>query len=205
MTTAHKILLEQQEILHAVVGLAQTCDFESTHTNQVTRLALRLFDELLILHQLSQKERFWLQCAAILHDIGWIEGWKSHHKTSLRIILGTPLLPFHSKERLIIGSIARYHRKALPDLSHDNYAALELEERKTVSVLSACLRLADGLDRSHKSRVEDLICLITPRKIIIQCAVQSIPPEEAQAALEKVDLMAIALKHKVKVEWKAAG
>ncbi len=80
--------------ISAVLELAQTCEFDSSHTHQVARLSLRLFDQLQPLHDLSGKERDWLHYAALLHDIGWIEGWKDHHKVSLRIILDTPLLPF---------------------------------------------------------------------------------------------------------------
>jgi alpha-galactosidase len=47
----------------------------------------RLFDELQPLHLLGAQERFWLNAGALLHDIGWIEGQKGHHKTALRTIL----------------------------------------------------------------------------------------------------------------------
>ena len=89
--------------LTAVIQLAQTCDYDSSHTSQVTRLALRLFDQLQPLHNLGTQERDRLHYAGLLHDIGWIEGWREHHKVALRIILDTPMLPFSNKERLIIG------------------------------------------------------------------------------------------------------
>ena len=194
---------KNQSTLQAVTKLAQTCEYEANHTHQVTFLALRLFDDLQGLHKLGQQERLWLQCAGILHDIGWIEGWHGHHKTALRIILNTPLLPFESKERLIIGSIARYHRKALPDPhQHDHFATLSHPEQDVVRKLSAFLRLADGLDRTHCSRVKDLKCSITPRKIVVQCAVGSEPLEEAEAALAKSDLLQVVFKRKLILEWK---
>ncbi|MBE3144236.1 MAG: HD domain-containing protein [Planctomycetes bacterium] len=194
---------QNQSTLLAVTKLAQTCEYETTHTHQVTFLALRLFDDLQGLHNLGQQERLWLQCAGILHDIGWIEGWHGHHKTALRIILNTPLLPFKSKERLIIGSIARYHRKALPDPhQHDHFATLSHPEQNVVRKLSAFLRLADGLDRTHCSRVKDLKCSVTPRKIVVQCFVGSIPLEEAEAALAKSDLLQVVFKRKLILEWK---
>ena len=121
--------------LHPVMQLAQICEFEAGHSRHVTFLALRLFDELQPLHQLGPEERFWLQAGSLLHDIGWVEGWRSHHKTSMRIILSTPMLPFSNKERLIIGSIVRYHRKGLPKAKHDNYAALPPASQRVTSQL----------------------------------------------------------------------
>jgi exopolyphosphatase/guanosine-5'-triphosphate,3'-diphosphate pyrophosphatase len=188
--------------LAAVIQLAQTCDYDTSHTSQVTRLALRLFDQMQPLHNLGTEEREWLHYAGVLHDIGWIEGWKEHHKVALRIILDTPLLPFSNKERLIIGSIARYHRKALPDVKHDHYAALSEGERRVVDALAAMLRLADGLDSSHQRRVRDLACKVTAKKIVIQCAVQGAVVEEQKAAMERCDLMCRVFGRKIKFEWK---
>ncbi len=188
--------------LTAVIQLAQTCDYDASHTNQVTRLALRLFDQLQPLHNLGPEARDWLHYAGLLHDIGWIEGWKEHHKVALRIILDTPLLPFSNKERLIIGSIARYHRKALPDIKHDHFAALSEEERHVVEVLASMLRLADGLDSTHQRRVRDLECRVTEKKITSQGMVQGEAIEEETAAEGRSDLMSRVFGRKIKFDWK---
>jgi exopolyphosphatase/pppGpp-phosphohydrolase len=199
---AIKITPADEERLQAVIRLAQTCNYEADHTHQVTRLALRLFDELTNIHKLGLRERFWLQSAAILHDIGWIEGWKSHHKVSLRIILTASILPFDSKERLIIGSIARYHRKALPDISHDHFAALTPEEQQSVRLLSALLRVADGLDRTHQNRVRDVKCRVTSKQITLVCSVQQESDDENKLILEKGDLFEIVFQRKLVLAWK---
>jgi exopolyphosphatase/guanosine-5'-triphosphate,3'-diphosphate pyrophosphatase len=191
---------DQQPVLRSVLRLAQTCEFEVNHTIQVTRLAVRLFEELQALHQLGETQRAWLVYAGILHDIGWIEGWQDHHKVSLRIILTTPMLTFTNKERLIIGSIARYHRKSLPDLSHDHYAALAETERAQVLVLASFLRLADALDHSHQQRVRDVFCKITHKKILISCTLNDLTGETADAVHLKSDLLELAFERKVLFE-----
>ena len=63
---------EQQAVLQTVLRLAQTCEYEVEHTNQVTYLAVRLFDELHGLHHMGPRERAWLVYASLLHDIGKI-------------------------------------------------------------------------------------------------------------------------------------
>ena len=46
--------------------------------------------------------------------------------------------------------IARYHRQATPKKAHDGYGDLQgRRSGKTVRTLSAMVRLAEGLDRSH--------------------------------------------------------
>jgi putative phosphoesterase len=194
----------QDDRIKAVLQLAESCDYEAGHTHQVTHLALQLFDELQALHQLGEEERFWLRCAGLLHDIGWVEGQKGHHKTALRLILEAPLLLFNTRERLIIGSIARYHRKALPDEAHDHYAALQPSDRQTVCVLAGLLRVADGLDRTHASAVRNLACEITSHRIVVRCEVQHPAEAEQQTALDKGELFEQVFERRLAIDWNTA-
>jgi putative phosphoesterase len=196
---------EDDDRLKAVLELARSCEYEEVHAHQVTRLALLLFDELQKLHRFREQERFWLQCGAILHDIGWIEGWKGHHKTALRTIRSATLLPFDNRERLIIGSIARYHRKALPKKKHAHFVALKPYEREIVSVLAGILRVADGLDRTHQSLVENLSCEVNPKEIIVQCFARRSSEENRQAALKKGRLLEKVFKRKLFIEWQQSS
>ena len=202
MEFINKITPEQDANLQAVLHLAQTCEYEAQHTHQVTRLALRMFDDLQDLHGFGMKERMLLHYASILHDIGWVEGWKEHHKKGLEIILSTQMLPFDSKERLLIGSIARYHRKALPDESHDHYAALDIGERELVRKLGGFLRLADGLDRSHKSLVHDITCNANKERILMRISTYGPAQDEEAAALKKCDLLELAFDRRTVFQWK---
>lgn len=178
----------REAILQAAQRLALECHYEEGHTNQVTRLALRLFDKLACLHGLGPGERFWLECAALLHDIGVPQDPENHHKTALRIILDSPILPLGRRERLIIGGIARYHRGALPKEKHEHFADLEPADRETVRRLAAILRVADGLDRTHGDVVRGLSCQVTPKSVAIHCQVAGPAEEEREAAQAKGDL-----------------
>lgn len=178
----------RQAEMAAVHNLAYTCLEDLGHTEQVTRISLVLFDELKELHRLGEEERFWLECGAMLHDIGWVQGQKSHHKKSMQMILESQILPFDQKEKLIIASIARYHRKALPALDHDHYAALNPSDRVMVSKLAALLRIADGLDYSHLNIVSGVRCEIFPKRVNIFCQTGHSARVEFEQALEKADL-----------------
>ena len=169
------------------------------HTEQVTYLTLRLFDELMMLHSLGDQERLLLEYAALLHDIGWVQGWKGHHKSSLKMILESQKLPFDSKERLIIGSIARYHRKTLPSQEHDHYAALTAADQRIVSRLAALLRIADGLDRTHTNAVSNLRCFVDQKEVVISCVTAHPAAQEEKYATEKADLFSLVYEKKVTI------
>lgn len=190
---------EQKKSLESAEELAAACQYDAAHIHQVTRLALLLFDQLVPLHQLGPVERHWLELAGLMHDIGWVDGQKGHHKTSLQIILTTPILPLDQRERLIVGSIARYHRKALPKLAHDHYAALKPPEREIVRKLAAILRVADGLDRTHTTVVQDLSATIGENKVTITCITHKRAKEEAASAAEKGALFEQVFNRPLKV------
>jgi exopolyphosphatase/guanosine-5'-triphosphate,3'-diphosphate pyrophosphatase len=182
---------KQANQLRSAFSLAENCNYPQRHTWQVAHLSQRLFSELESLHKLGEQENFWLLSAAILHDIGiWSEGRPAHHKTALKIILNAQVIRYNDKERLMIGSIARYHRKSLPSNHHDHFSILSEQEKCKVSSLSAILRVADGLDVTHSARISDLKCKISKKKITIICNTNMTKPElEKQVALEKSDLM----------------
>jgi exopolyphosphatase/guanosine-5'-triphosphate,3'-diphosphate pyrophosphatase len=68
------------------------------------------------------------------------------------------LIGFSPREIAVIANVARYHRRALPRKKHENFAALSKPDQKLALKLSAILRLADGLDRSHSQRIKDVRC-----------------------------------------------
>jgi exopolyphosphatase/pppGpp-phosphohydrolase len=181
---------QRKNELKFVNKLAKDCQFEAKHTKHVTRIALMIFDDLQNLHRLGTNDRFFLECAGILHDIGvHTHGAKGHHKASLNIILTTPILQFNNKERLIIGSVARYHRHALPSTDHDHFKALNEEERKKVSILAGILRIADGLDYTHRRRIGHVEASFNDHKVIIDCVVRKKPvKKEIKSALSKSTL-----------------
>ncbi len=189
--------MEDDALLRAVHQFARTCLDDLTHTEQVAKNSLQLFDALQPLHRYGEEERSWLLYAALLHDIGWTQGWQEHHKKSLKMILDNQILPMNSKERLIVGSIARYHRKALPDLKHDHYAALEPSERKIVSKMAALLRIADGLDYNHSNNLITITAAITLTDVILTCNVTLYSTEEEKQAYKKADLFEQVYKRRL--------
>ena len=140
----------------SVEELGERCHYWSEHARQVARLAIELFDQTQGLHGLATREREWLKFGALLHDVGVHISYKSHHKHSHYLICNGDLRGFEPQEIEVIALVARYHRQATPKKSHDGFGALPAPLRKTVRVLAACVRLAEGLDRSHAQVVEAL-------------------------------------------------
>jgi putative phosphoesterase len=193
---------DEPRVLGAVRALALRCQYDAPHAEQVSALAMQLFDALQPLHHLGDSERRLLNFAGLLHDIGWSENGQQHHKLSLRIILESPLLPFSTRERLLIGSVARYHRKALPSLKHDHFAALSPEDQLTVTVLAGLLRMADGLDSEHRGAVDGVMVTVATGVLTVRCTGGTVLSEEERAAaLRKADLLSQVFAREVRFAW----
>lgn len=136
--------------------LAERCHYEGTHTLQVQRLALHLFDALGHRIGCTPEDRQTLADAALLHDIGYHISYDRHHKHSFYLIMHAELLGMSPEEKLVIANVARYHTGATPRKKHQGFVELERQLRARVVRLAALLRLADGFDRGHGGAVERL-------------------------------------------------
>ena len=137
----------------SVVELAERCGYWPEHAQQVARLALSIFDQTRSAHGLGEREREWLEYSGLLHDIGVQISYERHHRHSYYLIKNGDLRGFEPHETEVIALVARYHRQAMPKKSHEGYSELTPKLRKTVKRLSAMVRLAEGLDRSHAQTV----------------------------------------------------
>jgi exopolyphosphatase/guanosine-5'-triphosphate,3'-diphosphate pyrophosphatase len=139
-----------------VIGLVRRCQVPLDHGGHVAKLALQLFDQTKALHGYGRREREWLEYAAMLHDVGYMINPRQHHKHTYYLIKHSDLSGFQSDEIEIIANVARYHRRSHPHKKHGAYGTLSGSSRRIIDTLSAMLRVADGLDRSHFAVVRSL-------------------------------------------------
>lgn len=140
----------------SALELAERCGWEEGHARQVSHLALALFDGLRAEHGLGDREREWLDYAALLHDLGNHISFTRHHRHSYYLITNGDLRGFEPLEIQVIALCARYHRRATPRKQHKGFKGLSGRHRRTVRVLGALLRLAEALDRSRHSMIRAL-------------------------------------------------
>jgi exopolyphosphatase/guanosine-5'-triphosphate,3'-diphosphate pyrophosphatase len=164
MPHAHKGLSDIR--YKSVMHVAENFRFEREHSLQVCKLALKIFDATRKIHKLGDTEREYLEAAAILHEVGLYVAHSQHHRHSYYLIRNSEMLGFNENEKEIIANVARYHRKSHPKSKHPDFIKLSPNDQKIIRKLSAILRIADGLDRSHTSVVCDIEASITDDKVI---------------------------------------
>lgn len=123
------------------------------HSEQVAKLALKLFDRLKSRHKLGADSRERLEYAALLHDIGHHIHPERHHRHTQYLILNAPLHGFSRGEITRLALIARHHRRSTPSAKDGDFAGMTPQEQREIRVLAALLRFADACDRSHNALV----------------------------------------------------
>jgi len=136
--------------------LCRKYGMDLNHLKHVASLTDQLFGHFKDILGLEEKDRLYLLLASYLHDIGMFVNNRSHHKHSEYIISSLNLFRLTEHEINIIACIARYHRRSAPLKTHILYNALASAEQILVQKLSALLRIANSLDRSHKQKVKKL-------------------------------------------------
>ncbi len=171
----------------SVLQFAKRSDPDPAHSHQVARLALRIFDQTAPLHQLDHDASELLEYAGLLHDIGWSGGEVKHKRRSYEMIKSAPLDGFSDAEREVIASVARYHGAKPPRVAHPWNQELSAEDKRKVRYLSAIIRIADALDRSHTGIVEDVECSLDKDRIVLKLKTSHHPDVEIWALGRKKD------------------
>jgi exopolyphosphatase/guanosine-5'-triphosphate,3'-diphosphate pyrophosphatase len=200
-------VIDRQQSHDASLRLVESLPYvpqpDPSHAAQVTILALALFDALAEPLRLIAPGRHLLAAAAYWHDTGQAVAEKGHHKHSLRLILETEVPPWSASERLQVACIARYHRKALPRPEHAGYRDLSGEEREQVRVLASLLRMADGLDYSHRGLVRGVDARLGRSRLDLVVEADAEAQAELWRAGQKADLFRQVFARDV-VPWRRA-
>ncbi len=146
----------QQQIVQSAIQTGRKFQFDEEHAKHVSGLACTLFDQLQSLHQLPDHYRRIIQIAALLHDIGIFVNSKSRHKHSMYLIQNSEFFGIGSADLNLISLVARYHRGAKPQPTHENYSRLGRRQRVVVAKIASLLRLAKALDATFTQRIHTI-------------------------------------------------
>jgi exopolyphosphatase / guanosine-5'-triphosphate,3'-diphosphate pyrophosphatase len=156
VTTEPSLADFSSQVLASARALGARYHVDEAHARRVARLAIQLFDSLAAEHALKERDRLLLEVAGLLHDIGLFVNLRGHHKHSLYLLQAAEIFGLSRDDMQLVGNIARYHRRGLPQKSHPSYSSLSRDERVRVNKLAAFLRLANALDAEHLQKVDEV-------------------------------------------------
>jgi CHAD domain-containing protein len=136
-------------LMKTVESLCANYDIDMAHARHVATLASQLFDATREIHQLDARSRKLVETGAILHNVALNVDEKNHHTVGRDIVMATPLKGFNQIERAILACVVGFHRKEVQPNNEPIFNALSETQRRETLILSALVRVADGLDDSQ--------------------------------------------------------
>lgn len=146
-----------KNIIASSRSVAEKYNYNQAHAENIEKIALEIFAALKNRFNFSEKDRIILQSAAILHDIGKYLNLKNHSEHSYYLIENSDLADLNSYDKNIIAHIALNHsQSSTTNLKIKNDAFNNYQERVLIAKLTAILKIADALDKSHKEPFSDM-------------------------------------------------
>ena len=131
------------------------------------QIALNIFDSTRKIHGLEKRERLLLQLSTILHDCGKYISMVNLGECSYSIIIATEIIGLSHLEREIVANVVKYNHLEFDYYEAMNSNTMDKESYLKIAKLTAILRLANGLDRSHKEKFKNIKITLKEEKLLI--------------------------------------
>jgi exopolyphosphatase/guanosine-5'-triphosphate,3'-diphosphate pyrophosphatase len=117
-------------------------------------------------HGLGKREKLLLKISALLHDCGKYISFSNSPACSHDIIMSSDIIGLSRKELNIVANTVFYNYYDL-DQYEDVSDELDQESFVLVAKLSAILRVASAMDRSHKQKFHNVKVALKGKELII--------------------------------------
>ena len=204
----------ENDILAAARNMAKKYKCHASHNQVLEQYAMNIFDSTRRFHGLGDRERLLLQIAVTLHACGKFISMKNSNECGYTLIMSTEIIGLSHLEREIIANVVRYN---IRDFDYD-MMQLETEagqdlagvsDRTAITILiaklTAILRLANSMDKTHKSKLIDCRMAVREGQLVIttgykgDLALESASFEQKAAFFEEIFGIRPVLKQKRRV------
>lgn len=158
----------EKDIIACAQNISKRYRGSKKRSETLEKIALTVFDSMKRVHGLDKRARLLLQIATILHDCGKYISMSNLGECSYSIIMATEIIGLSHLEREIVANVVKYNH-----LEFDYYETkgslntLDNESYLKIAKLIAILRLANGLDRSHKQKFKDMKISLREEELVI--------------------------------------
>ena len=158
----------EQDIIACAKNISKRYMGSRRRSETLEQIALTIYDSMKKVHGLGKRERLLLRIATLLHDCGKYISLVNLGECSYNIIMSTEIIGLSHVEREIVANVVKYNH-----MDFDYYEAmgkdntLTRKDYLTVAKLTAILKIANGLDRSHKQKFKNVRTALRDEQLII--------------------------------------
>ena len=157
----------ENDILVTSKNIAKRYSSSKSHIQGTMNLCLNIFDSMKKVHGMGKRERLLIQIAALLHDCGKYISMGNVSECSYHIIMSTEIIGLSSLERKMIAYAVRYNTTAFAYYDEIQMlgAGIDRESYIKIAKMTAILRLANAMDRSHCQKVKGIKTVLKDREL----------------------------------------
>ena len=164
ITSSHDF---EQDIIACSKNISKRYRGSRKRSETLEKIALTIFDSTRKIHGMGRRERLLLQLSTILHDCGKYISMVSLGECSYSIIMATEIIGLSHREREILANVVKYNHKEFEYYEKmGQFSALDSGSYLVIAKLTAILRLANGLDRSHKQKFKNVKTSLKDEELI---------------------------------------
>lgn len=156
----------EKDIVACAMNISKRYLGSRKRAETLERITMTIFDSMKKVHGLGNRERLYLRIAAILHDCGKFISMMDIGETSYHIIMATEMIGLSHMEREIVANVVRYNHSSFAYGERKN-SSLNHEAYLVMAKLTAILKVANGLDRSHKQKLKGVKATLKENQLIL--------------------------------------
>ena len=146
----------EEDIIACAMNISKRYMGSRKRAETLENISITIFDAMKKIHGLKKRERLYLRLAAILHDCGKYISMVNIGETSYQIVMATEIIGLSHTEREIVANVVRFNHSPFVYYGQQTTRGLDRDAYMIVAKLTAILRLASGMDRSHKQKLSGL-------------------------------------------------
>lgn len=159
----------EKDIIACAMNISKRYMGSKKRAETLEKITTTIFDSMKKVHGLGKREKLYLRLAAILHDCGKYISMMNIGETSYNIVMATEIIGLSHVEREIVANVVRFNHSSFVYYSqiHSGVTGLDRDTYLIAAKLTAILRLANSLDRSHKQKLKGLKAALKENDLIL--------------------------------------
>ena len=159
----------EKDIIACAMNISKRYMGSRKRAETLEKIALTIFDSMRKVHGLGKRERLYLRLAALLHDCGKYITMVNLGEASYNIIMATEIIGLSHREREIVANVVRFNHSPFLYYGQMGSDTVNIDRGAylIIAKLTAILRVANSLDRSHKQKLKGVKAQLKENQLVL--------------------------------------
>ncbi len=160
----------EKDIIACALNISRRYNGSRSRAETLRQICSTIFDSVKKAGGLTKRDKLYLDIATILHDCGKYIAMTEIGERSYDIIMATEIIGLNHREREIVANIVRFNHSdfVYPGTYGATAGLLDKNSYITIAKLTAILRVANSLDRSHKQKMKEIKATVDGRELLLK-------------------------------------